>query len=90
MKGRSQEIQNLSLDTFAEFTRSSGHEFLLKIGDRFFVWSDPDYEGDNTIRPFKGNPQNFTAPGFMGRDRGTHSIGAYCGTDVKFVDCEED
>lgn len=75
---------NISLDSIAEFTWGFGHLFLLQVGQEYYVWSDPDYQGDNTIRPFKGDPLNFASPGFCGRDKGTHRIRDYCGEDVKF------
>lgn len=40
------------------------------IEDKFYVWSDPRYDGDNTIRPYTGDPKDFTSPGFCGRDKG--------------------
>lgn len=78
----------IDLDTVADFTWGFGHLFLLETqGGKFYVWSDPDYNGDNTIRPYTENPDNFTSNDFRGRDKGIHTIRDYCGPDVVFVDC---
>ena len=81
----------IGLHTWAQFTWDFGQKFLVKVGTgdavQCFAWSDPEYGGDNTIRPYKGNPLNFTHVGFCGRDKGHHFIVDYCGPDVKFVDC---
>ena len=77
----------ISLDSVGEFTWGFGTNFLIEIGTERYVWSSPDYNGDNTIKPYKGNPRNFTSDGFCGRDKGTHIIREYCGNDVRFVDC---
>lgn len=75
----------INLDTMAQFTWDFGQHFLLETTEGFFVWSDPDYNGDNTIKPYKGNPSDFTAPGFCGRDKGYNSIRNKCGEDVIFM-----
>ncbi len=78
----------LGLDTVANFVWGFGQEFLLIVKDKeFYVWSAPDYNGDNTIKPYNGNASDFTSPGFCGRDKGIHSIGSYCGDAVKFMNC---
>lgn len=80
----------LSLDDVADFVWGFDHEFLLKVekdGEtRYYVWSDPDYNGDNTIRPYTGNPMDFTSPGFSGRCKGRHFIRRYCGDEVKILE----
>lgn len=78
---------SISLDSVGEFTWNFGSKFLIQVGIKYYVWSDPEYNGDNTIKPFEGNPANFTSEGFCGRAKGTHSIRGYCGEEVKFVDC---
>jgi hypothetical protein len=77
----------LGLDTIAQFTWDFGQCFLLEVSDKYYVWSDPDYNGDNTIKQYVGNPMDFTSPGFSGRDKGSHTIGGYCGEQVKFIGC---
>lgn len=83
-------INRPTLDTTCEFTWNFGSKFLLEpkdmnIAEEYFVWADPDYGGDNTIKPFQGNPQDFTEPGFCGRYKGIHTIRGYCGEDVIFT-----
>jgi len=82
----------LSLDTQAEFTWNFDKEFLLRVvnpdnSDAYFVWSSPEYGGNNTIYPFLGNPLNFTRKGVRGREKGIYTIGRYCGNQVKFINC---
>ena len=72
----------LTISDIGDFTWDFGCCFLIETEKGDFVWSDPDYQGDNTIRPFTGNKANFTEEGFMGRCKGTHVIGEYCGKDV--------
>lgn len=78
---------SITLDSIGNFTWNFGQHFLIQVGNKYYVWSDPDYNGDNTIRPFKGNPRNFASPGFCGRSKGKHIISHYCGGEVKFIDC---
>lgn len=77
----------ISLNSIAHFTWGFGQEFLLEIDGEFYVWSDRDYDGDNVITRYEGNPGDFTQPGFKGRDKGLHSILDYCGSDVLFLSC---
>ena len=101
-KERKMMAQKLTSNTLANFTYGFGNRFLLAVAKTsaeypsedlpidqcdWYVWSDPDYSGDNTIIKYKGNPLNFVQKGFMGRAKGIHSIGDYCGPNVKFVDC---
>lgn len=90
----------ITLDTYCSFCWDFGQRFLLEVVDmenanldecgtgEYYVWSDPDYNGDNTIRKFTGDVANFTDKGFRGRDKGIHQVGRYCGSDVKFVERE--
>ena len=77
----------ITLDSMAEFTWDFGNRFLLKCNNKYYVWSDPYYKGDNTIRPYSGNPLHFTTPGFAGRSKGMNLIRNKCGDQVKFIDC---
>ena len=79
---------SISLDSIAEFTWGFGMHFLLKVGNAYYQWSDPDYQGDNTIKPYTDNPLNFVHEGFSGRCKGTHRIRDYCGDKVVFVECD--
>jgi hypothetical protein len=69
-----------------DYENQADYEEALK-NIKYYVWSDPDYGGDNTIQPYMENPYNFTSEGFCGRDKGVHNILSYCGPNVKFVNC---
>jgi hypothetical protein len=75
----------LTLDQIAEFTWGFNSHFLLKTAEGSFIWSDPDYCGDNTIVPFEGGYKEWLIfEGIpFGRDKGTHIIREYCGEEVK-------
>lgn len=75
----------ITLDTVGSFTWDFGNKFLIETNEGLFVFSDPEYNGDNTIRKFEGDPKNFTMPNFMGRDKGTHVIRDFCGENVRFI-----
>jgi hypothetical protein len=49
-----------------------------------FIWSDPEYNGDNTIRAYSGSLQDYCAEHNIsyGRGKGEHLISAYCGGNV--------
>lgn len=76
----------LSLE--GEFAWDFGCHFFIETAKGNFVWSDPDYEGDNTLVPFTGTYKDYlreTGVPFC-RDKGTHTIEAYCGKDIIFKD----
>lgn len=80
------ERPTIGLDTVIEFTWGYGSRFLLgPINGFYWEWSDPQYDGNNSIKPYLGNPMNFTEKGFSGRCKGVKRIGDYCGKDVKFI-----
>ena len=74
----------LTLDTVGEFTWGFGNEFFIETPEGNFVWSDPDYSGDNTIRFFNGTYQDWCKHQNLpyGRDKGKHTIRGYCGENV--------
>ena len=81
---------SLTIDDYADFTWGFGCLFILEAGKKGdFVWSDPDYQGDNSIVPYDvkkfGPKADFASPGLMGRCKGTHRIGDYCGKDAKII-----
>lgn len=78
----------LTTDHIASFTWGFNHEFFLETDIGNFVWSDPDYQGDNTIRPTDMDYGTWVGAdrGLFGRDKGKHRIGDYCGEDVKILD----
>jgi len=71
------------MNLVGEFTWFWSDIFFIetKIGN--FIWSDPDYGGDNTIKPYDGSCSEFAnSPdsGYSeyGRDKGKHLIKNYC------------
>ena len=77
-------MEPLTIDDIAEFTWDFGQNFLLETNRGLFVWSDPDYSGDNTIRRINHIEEIFPG-GTFGRSKGTHFIGEYCGSEVKII-----
>lgn len=75
---------NNLLDEIADFTWSFGEEWFLETSHGNYTWSDPDYGGDNTMKPFNGTYgrwcQIVGVP--YGRDKGKHIIRDYCGERV--------
>ena len=77
----------LNLD--AEFIWGWGDEFFLETDVGNFIWSDPDYRGDNTIRPTSQSYGQWIDPhnnGSFGRAKGVHNVRAYCGEDIILTD----
>jgi len=60
--------------------------FFLQTDEGNFVWSDPEYNGDNTIVSFDGTYKDWCRKEEIpfGRDKGRHTIENYCGSDVIF------
>lgn len=78
----------LTLDTIADFTWClCGEWFHLETNDGCYEWSDPDYGGDNTIRPCGSLAEWYEDRGIpFGRCKGRHLIRDYCGEDVIIKD----
>lgn len=79
----------INLDTVCDFTWMWNDRFHLEAEDgKAFIWSDPDYGGDNTIRPHRMTQQDYakTKPQPWGRDKGKHRIRDYCGEDVRILE----
>ena len=74
----------ITLDSFASFTWDFGQNFILEVGGNCYIWSDPDYNGDNTIRPLAGTFDEYFK-GYFGRDKGIHRIIDYCGPNVSIL-----
>jgi hypothetical protein len=72
-----------------EFTWDFSQQFFIETAEGNFVWSDPDYQGDGSIRKYAGSFQDWIKAdqGGFGRSKGTHIIGSYCGD---FIFVEED
>jgi hypothetical protein len=77
------------LGLVGEFTWTFGDEFFVETAKGNFIWSDPDYNGDNTLTRYDGSWDDYRLSGSRlqyGRDKGKHFISAYCGDEVVVVD----
>ena len=75
------------IGTVGHFTWSFGREFHIETPVGNFVWSDPDYNGDNTIKPCGTYSEWCYQTGLeYGRCKGDHYIGDYCGVDFTLVE----
>lgn len=71
------------LDDVGEFTWMFGMLFFVETAKGNFLWSDPDYNGDNSFRSFDGSYADYVKLcGHHGRDKGFHVISAYCGDKI--------
>ncbi len=75
----------LNLNDIAEFTWLYGSQWFLETNKGNFVWSDPEYGGNNTIVPYADTYEKFIDSGNIpfGRAKGEHVVGDYCGFEVK-------
>ena len=64
-----------------EFTWDFGQEFFIETSEGNFVWSDPDYNGDNSLTPYAGTYKQWIGRGF-GRDKGKSIIALKCGENI--------
>ena len=51
--------KSLTVEDVADFTWNWNDLFFLETAKGNFVWSDPEYGGDNTIRPYNGDLKKF-------------------------------
>ncbi len=61
-----------------DFTWDFGQYFFIETTEGNFIWSDPEYGGDNLITRYEGSYSDWAGDGF-GRDKGRHIIGEYIG-----------
>lgn len=76
----------MNFDTIADFTWFWNDEFFLETDEGNYIWSSPEYNGDNTIRRYNGSLSDYIsneAGCSFGRDKGRHRIRDYCGDSVK-------
>lgn len=59
-----------------DFTWDFGQNFFIQTEKGNFVWSCPDYNGDNSITPYPHSYSEWIKPSF-GRSKGRHIIGKY-------------
>lgn len=75
------------LDLSADFTWMWDQHFFVETEGCNYVWSDPRYDGDNTLRLYYGSLADYCKEQGIdfGRCKGNHVIRRYCGDDVKVV-----
>jgi len=72
-------------DTVGQFTWLWDDRFFIETKDHGnFIWSDPGYDGDNTIRKCSISYKQYLKENDIdfGRDKGPHIIAEYCGVNV--------
>jgi hypothetical protein len=72
------------LNEYGDFTWGFSSLFLIETSFGLFIWSDPGYNGNNTIRPYHGRVKDFCNP--YGRMKGRHLISRYCGDQFTFME----
>jgi hypothetical protein len=72
------------LNILGHFTWGFSSEFFVETGVGNFIWSDPEYNGDNSFTPFEGSYKRWlrTINIPFGRDKGLHVIKKYCGSNI--------
>jgi hypothetical protein len=70
-----------------EFTWMWGMHFFVETPIGNFVWSDPDYNGDNSFKKYDGSYKDYCKQCSLpyGRDKGSHLISDYCGCNISVV-----
>lgn len=58
-----------------------GQVFFIETEKGNFIWSDPEYGGDGSIRPYAGSLKSWLKSSNLPyvRDKGKHFIREYCG-----------
>lgn len=58
-----------------------GQHFFIQTNAGNFIWSDPEYGGDGSIRPYVGSLKTWLKGCQLPyvRDKGKHGIREYCG-----------
>lgn len=92
IEGKEMEIKTVQteinreqlLDSVGHFSWDFGQKFFVETPHGNFVWSDPDYKGDNSFTKFDGLYKDWIKQiGISyGRDKGKHIIRSYCGDQI--------
>ena len=72
------------LKQYADFTWNFGMLFFVETSIGNFIWSDPDYGGDNSFRKTNQTINEFFGSSF-GRCKGKHKIENYCGSFISII-----
>lgn len=79
--------RNRLLDAMADFTWDMGSSFLIETPFGNFEWSNPEYGGDNTVKPYKGTLEEWIEKNAgYARDKGSHIVRNYTGSRVIIID----
>ena len=67
------------LDLIGDFTWGWSDQFFIETDQGNFIWSDPQYGGDNSLKSFDGYIEDwYKIHGIdYGRSKGQHRIGDY-------------
>lgn len=76
------------LGLVGEFTYCWGMTFFIETEKGNFVWKDPSYQGDNTVKIYDGSWNQYREETNLpyGRSKGHHVVGNYCGDQVVLGD----
>lgn len=76
--------RNIFLNSIGTFGWDFGSNFFIETKFGNFIWSDPDYNGNNHIKKFYGDLETFCQNSNIPyiRDKGNHVIQDYVGNDV--------
>lgn len=79
--------RNYILNLEGHFTWFWNDKFFIETIQGCFIWSDPDYNGDNSLVEYSGTYADFLNEQDVefGRDKGVHLIKDYCGEDIKIT-----
>lgn len=73
-------MENLNFDDLAIFHWGFGPEWVLETKKGIWIWSDPEYDGDNTIKYWPGTYCEFLKHRSIGycRSKGRHIVSKIC------------
>ena len=70
---------------FGNFTWDYKQHFFITTKMGNFIWSDPEYGGDNSIRYTTQSLKEYLA-GTEGQSKGNHYINDFCGDNFTLID----
>ena len=73
------------LNSVGNFCWDFGCTWFVETSIGNFIWSDPDYNGDNSFKQIEETFQQFNHPAQLWRDKGYHHIERYCGDAIDII-----
>lgn len=75
------------LELSGDFTWNFNLYFFIELSIGSFVWSDPDYGGDNSFRKVDYSYKEWCRLSNIpyGRCKGKHRISDYCGRNIRVL-----